>query len=106
MPAWVSSQATELAPYSTGFAVALQDELSGLSARGYSCEWNYGGSQCDVGDAADVCTENPQAAFAVMATANFVNYLDDVFQTLQVVSALCRRAFQNFDADDGVPTHR
>lgn len=96
MPAWVSSQATELAPYETGYAAAIEDKLEGLSARGYSCEWNYGGSQCDPGDAADVCSENPQAAYAVMAIANMVNYLDDVFQTLQVVINTMTPMFATF----------
>lgn len=44
MDDWISSQATEMAPYSTGFAAAIEEKLSGLSANGYSCEWSYG--QC------------------------------------------------------------
>lgn len=35
MPAYVSSQATELAPYSIGFAVALSNKLPEPSSMGY-----------------------------------------------------------------------
>lgn len=96
MPAYVSSQATELAPYSIGFAVALSNKLPEPSSMGYSCEWSYGGKECQLNVAAQVCSEDPQAAYAVMAIADFVNYLDDVFQTLQLVINTMTPQFATF----------
>lgn len=51
---------------------------------------------CDTGDAKDVCSENPQAAFATIAIANFVNYLNDVFQAFQVVINTMTPVFATF----------
>lgn len=96
MPAWISSQATALAPLSTPFADGIEDMLPGLSANGYSCEWSFGGEQCDVGSVADTCPQNPQAAFAAMAIGNLINYLDDVFQALQTVITTMTPTFATF----------
>lgn len=57
---------------------------------------HIGGSQCEVGAIANVCSEDPEAAFAAMAIANLVNYLDDIFQALQTVITTMTPTFATF----------
>lgn len=56
-----------------------------MGARDYSCTWSYGGTHCDPGDVVDVCPSNPQFSFVEIAIVNLVNYLDDLFQSVQTV---------------------
>ena len=69
------------------FTQTLQDYMPGLEAASYKCGWRSG--DCDPYRVADHCSDNPKAAFTLMAVANMVIYLNHLFDIFQeVVSGL------------------
>ncbi|KAK5168600.1 uncharacterized protein LTR77_005909 [Saxophila tyrrhenica] len=96
MSDFIVSQATEMAPYQTGFSDTVEEKLPNLSSEDYQCSWSYGGTHCDAGPVIDSCPQNPQFAYIEIATINLVNYLDDIFQAFQTVITTVTPAFAGF----------
>jgi len=96
MSSWIASKATALAPYSTSFAKAIENELPGLGAIPYTCQWGSAGGYCNLDAVARQCSHDPYAAFAASAIANLVNYFDATLEAFNLVIDTMTPAFANF----------
>src|ERR1700761_8401128 len=93
---FVLIESTALQPFSQGIEATFEEKVPGLAVSEYSCAWNSGTSQCDPADVLDYCSQNPQYAFALAAIANFVNYIEDLFQAVETVVTTMTPSFANF----------